>query len=106
MSPDPRTHNVLDSMGDGFAVIGRDWTVQYLNPKAAEMLLPPVPTLRDPRGQQLWQAFPGLAGGTLEGPLRRTLEQGLPAACEIFYQPSQRWIEVRAWPSPMGMTCL
>ena len=105
MSPDPRTHNVLDSMGDGFAVIGKDWTVQYLNPKAADMLLPPVPTLRDPRGQPLWQAFPGLAGA-LEAPLRRTLEQGLPATCELFYQPSQRWIEVRAWPSPLGMTCL
>ncbi len=106
MSPDPRTHNVLDSMGDGFAVIGRDWTVQYLNRKGAEMLLPPVPPLREPRGQQLWQAFPALAGDVLEAPLRRTLEQGLPAACELFYEPSQRWIEVRAWPSPLGMTCL
>jgi len=106
MSPDPRTHNVLDSMGDGFAVIRRDWTVQYLNPKAAEMLLPPVSTLRDPRGQLLWQAFPALAGGALEAPLRRTLEQGLAATCELFYQPRQRWIEVRAWPSPLGMTCL
>jgi PAS domain S-box-containing protein len=93
-------------MGDGFAVIARDWTVQYLNPKAAEMLLPPVPALHDPRGKPLWQAFPALAGGALEAPLRRTLEQGLPATCELFYQPSQRWLEVRAWPSPLGMTCL
>jgi PAS domain S-box-containing protein len=106
MSPDPRAHNVLDGMGDGFAVIARDWTVQYLNPKAAEMLLPPVPALHDPRGKPLWQAFPALAGGALEAPLRRTLEQGLPATCELFYQPSQRWLEVRAWPSPLGMTCL
>ncbi|WP_082507128.1 MULTISPECIES: ATP-binding protein [unclassified Duganella] len=106
MSPDPRTHNVLDSMGDGFAVIARDWTVQYLNPRAADMLLPPVTSLHDPRGQNLWHAFPALAGGALEAPLRRTLEQGLPAACELFYQPSQRWMEVRAWPSPLGMTCL
>jgi PAS domain S-box-containing protein len=106
MSPDPRTHNLLDSMGDGFAVIAKDWTVQYLNPKAEEMLLPPVPTLHDPRGQTLWQAFPSLAGGALEAPLRRALEQGLPAACELFYLPSERWIEVRAWPSPLGMTCL
>ena len=105
MSPDPRTHNVLDSMGDGFAVIARDWTVQYLNPKAADMLLPPGAG-SDARGQSLWSAFPALAGGALEAPLRRTLEQGLPAACEVFYQPSQRWLEVRAWPSPLGMTCL
>jgi len=54
----------------------------------------------------LWQAFPALARGALEAPLRRTLEQGLPATCELFYQPSQRWLEVRAWPSPLGMTCL
>ncbi|WP_426344807.1 ATP-binding protein [Pseudoduganella sp. R-32] len=106
MSPDPRTHNVLDSMGDGFAVIARDWTVQYLNPKAADMLQPQVPVLHDPRGQLLWRAFPALAGGALEAPLRRTLEQGLPATCELLYQPSQRWLEVRAWPSPLGMTCL
>jgi PAS domain S-box-containing protein len=89
-------------MGDGFAVIARDWTVQYLNPRAAEMLLAPLP---DPRGQALWSAFPALAGA-LAAPLRRTLEQGLPATCEVFYQPSQRWLEVRAWPSPLGMTCL
>ncbi|WP_154668179.1 ATP-binding protein [Pseudoduganella violaceinigra] len=105
MSPDPHAHNVLDDLGDGFAVIAKDWTIQYLNPKAAEMLLPPVPTLRNPRGQPLWQAFPALAGA-LEAPLRRTLEQGLPASCEVLYQPSQRWLEVRAWPSPTGMSCL
>ncbi|MCE3263185.1 MAG: domain S-box protein [Pseudoduganella sp.] len=103
MSPDPRAHNVLDSMGDGFAVIARDWTVHYLNPRAVEML---QPTPSDPRGLPLWTAFPALAGGSLEPPLRRTLEQGLPATCELFYPRSQRWIEVRAWPSPLGMTCL
>ncbi|WP_374586436.1 ATP-binding protein [Pseudoduganella sp.] len=103
MSPDPRTHNVLDSMGDGFVVIARDWTVQYLNPRAAELL---QPSPADPRGLSLWNAFPALAGGAVEAPLRRTLEQGLPATCEIFYLRSQRWIEVRAWPSPLGMTCL
>jgi PAS domain S-box-containing protein len=92
-------------MGDGFAVIARDWTVQYLNPKASEMLQP-AQADADARGQPLWTAFPGLAGGALEAPLRRTLEQGLPAACELFYRPSQRWLEVRAWPSPLGMTCL
>ena len=90
-------------MGDGFAVIAKDWTVQYLNPRAAELLLP-CPA--DPRGHSLWTAFPALAGGAVEAPLRRTLEQGLPATCEIFYLRSQRWIEVRAWPSPLGMTCL
>ncbi len=106
MSPDPRMHNVLDSMGDGFAVIARDWTVHYLNQRGAEMLLPPVPAVHDACGRNLWQAFPALAGGALEAPLRRTLEQGQPATCEVFYQPSQRWLEVRAWPSPLGMTCL
>lgn len=90
-------------MGDGFAVIAKDWTVQYLNPRATELLLP---SPADPRGLPLWTAFPALAGGALEAPLRRTLEQGLPATCEIFYMRSQRWIEVRAWPSPLGMTCL
>lgn len=103
MSPDPRANYVLDSMGDGFAVIAKDWTVQYLNPRAAELLLP---SPADPRGHSLWSAFPALAGGAVEAPLRRTLEQGLPATCEIFYLRSQRWIEVRAWPSPVGMTCL
>ncbi|WP_342119949.1 PAS domain-containing protein [Pseudoduganella sp. OTU4001] len=103
MSPDPRTHNVLDSMGDGFVVIARDWTVQCLNPRAAEMLMP---SPADPRGHSWWEVLPALAGSPLEAPLRRTLEHGLPATCELFYMRSQRWIEVRAWPSPLGMTLL
>ena len=90
-------------MGDGIAVIARDWTVQYLNPRAVEMLLPPDP---EAVGRSLWHALPGLAGGALEAALRRVLDSGQPVTCETFYQPSQRWLELRAWPSDEGVTCL
>ena len=92
---------LLDSIGDGIAVIGRDWVVQYLNPRAEAML---QPHLRESCGRSLWQAFPALAD--IEAPLRRALEQGLPATCELLYPPSQRWLEVRAWPGGGGLTCL
>ena len=98
------TGDVLDSIADGLAVIDSGWTITYINSRAAG-LLGMVDTAAAVAGRDLWQAFPGLAGTPLEARLRQAMADRVAAACELFHTPCRRWIEVRACPSPQGLTC-
>jgi PAS domain-containing protein len=66
------TSDVLDSIADGLAIVADDWTITYINSRAAG-LLGTVDTATAIAGRTLWQAFPCLAGTALEGRLRHAM---------------------------------
>ncbi|QCP14459.1 PAS domain S-box protein [Pseudoduganella umbonata] len=95
------TDDVLESIADGLAIIGSDWTITYINSRAAVLL----GTAEAAAGRNLWQAFPGLPGSALEAQLRQAMADRTAVVSELFHAPCRRWIEVRACPSPQGLTC-
>ncbi|GGY60095.1 hybrid sensor histidine kinase/response regulator [Pseudoduganella albidiflava] len=114
------TSDVLDSIADGLAIVDRDWTITYINARAAGLLGTAEGTTEDNNegttegttertanlaGRDLWQAFPGLPGTALETWLRQAMADRTAAACELFHAPCRRWLEVRVSPSPQGLTC-
>jgi PAS domain S-box-containing protein len=99
-----RMENMLESMADGFCAIGHDWRIAYINNRALDMLAPlplPRPSLV---GLDLWEAFPALRGTRLEVVFRQAMDTREPTAHEFFYPALKRWFEVRAHPSPDGLT--
>ena len=92
----------LDSISEGFIVLDRDWRCVFMNPAAeqftrrsrAEML-----------GRSLWESFPE-AGDRLFGrEYRRAVAENVPVQFEEFYpEPLNAWFEVRAYPSPEGLS--
>jgi PAS domain S-box-containing protein len=92
--------DVLESMGDDFAVLDRQWRYAYVN-RAAEA------TVRRPRGELLggvvWELFPELVGTGAERELRRAMDGGVPVAYEVEMRSLDRRLEVRAFPFAEGL---
>ena len=99
-----RMENMLESLSDGFCAVDHAWHITYINGRALEMLAPLQKTRPSLVGQSLWEAFPELNGSGLEGVYRQAMDQRETAVQEFFYPALKRWFEVRAHPSPDGLT--
>jgi PAS domain S-box-containing protein len=92
------SQSVFDSMAEGFQLLRRDWTIEYVNDvglrlaqRSAEQII----------GRHQWEAIPETAGSAVEAMYRQAFESGEPGSVEYFYQPASgvaRWLEVRAYP--------
>jgi PAS domain S-box-containing protein len=99
-----RMENMLESLTDGFCAVDHHWRIMYINGRALDMLAP----LQKPRpslvGHDLWATFPELRGSLLETVYRRAMVSRETAIQEFFWPALKRWFEVRAHPSPDGLT--
>jgi PAS domain S-box-containing protein len=99
-----RMENMLESLSDGFCAVDHDWRIIYINGRALEMLAPLDRTRDGMVGHKLWDAFPELHGSPLENLYRQAMQEREPGVLEFFYPALRRWFEVRALPSPDGLT--
>ncbi|MFL5401343.1 MAG: PAS domain S-box protein [Gemmatimonadales bacterium] len=96
-----RVERILGSITDAFMVLSRDWTITYMNQRAAE-LVNGQPS--DYIGRNHWQAFPESVGSPFDLAYRRALAEGQPVREEAYYPPIGRWLHVNAYPSVEGLT--
>jgi len=99
-----RMENMLESLSDGFCAVDHDWRITYINGRALDMLAPLNRTRPDLVGRDLWEAFPELRGSRLEDIWRGAMAVRETAIKEFLYPALKRWFEVRAHPSPDGLT--
>jgi PAS domain S-box-containing protein len=99
-----RMENMLESLSDGFCAVDHEWRITYINGRALEMLAPLQKTRTNLIGSSLWDAFPELCGSLLEGVYRQAMATRASAIQEFFYPALKRWFEVRAHPTPDGLT--
>ena len=99
-----RMENMLESLNDGFCAVDHDWRITYINGRALDMLAPLGKTRPALAERPLWDAFPELHGSRLEGLFRDAMATREPAIREFFYPALKRWFEVRALPTPDGLT--
>jgi PAS domain S-box-containing protein len=99
-----RMENMLESLSDGFCAVDHEWRITYINGRALEMLAPLQKTRTSLIGSSLWDAFPELRGSQLEGVYRQAMATRASAIQEFFYPALKRWFEVRAHPTPEGLT--
>jgi len=99
-----RMENMLESLTDGFCAVDHDWRIMYINGRALDMLSPLQKTHPSLVGQDLWASFPELRGSLLETVYRRAMFSRETAIQEFFWPALKRWFEVRAHPSPDGLT--
>jgi two-component system, cell cycle sensor histidine kinase and response regulator CckA len=96
-----RVDRILASISDAFMVLNREWTITYMNDRAAE-LVGGQPA--DYIGRNHWQAFPESVGGPFDEGYRRALAEGHRVRIEAYYPPIQRWLQVNAYPSAEGLS--
>jgi diguanylate cyclase (GGDEF)-like protein/PAS domain S-box-containing protein len=92
---------VLESISDGCFSLDNEWRFTYVNSRGADWLQRPREQLL---GKVIWDEFPDAVGGPYYETYHRAVESHEYAGCESYYEPLQRWLEARAYPSKDGLT--
>lgn len=91
---------ILESIGESFISLDREWRFKYINQRAATLLgMDPESLL----GQTLWEKVPPLVGSPFEGHYRKAMSEQVASMFESRTIDG-RWIEVRLHPSAEGLT--
>src|SRR5215216_1860245 len=96
-----RVERILSSITDAFTVMDHQWTITYMNERAAAMA---GGKPSDYIGRNHWEAFPAMVGSPFEEAYRQAVAGQHAVRAVAYYQPSDKWIEVTAYPSSEGLT--
>jgi PAS domain S-box-containing protein len=96
-----QARKVLASITEGFFIVDRDWNLVYINDSAAHCAGKPS---HEMIGRIYWEVVPEAKGTVVEQQLRRCAAEGVPVQFENRTQRLQRWLQVRAYPFPEGMS--
>lgn len=98
---DQQVVNLLENMTDAFFATDRQGCFTYINQEAMTILQRKSQGIL---GQPIWQALPELAHSNFNKQFRWALSRQTSAVLEEFYQPSNRWLEIRIFPSYDGVS--
>jgi serine phosphatase RsbU (regulator of sigma subunit)/PAS domain-containing protein len=97
-----RVTRVLEAMPAGFYSLDREWRFTHVNAEAERLLGRSRDELL---GQELWTAFPATVDSAFEKGYRTAVRTGTPVHFDAHYPaPLDGWYELRAWPSPEGLS--
>ena len=92
---------MLARVTDAFYALDQDWLFVSLNPEAERILQRSQSELL---GRSMWAAFPDAVGTVLEAEFRRAMREQVTTTFDFFFPPLDGWFEVRAYPSPVGLS--
>jgi PAS domain S-box-containing protein len=90
---------ILESIRDGFFAFDSDWRIRFVNSAGVRVL---EKSREELIGKQIWELFPGLVGTSLEEHYRQAMAGRVQSQLENFYEPWQRWFDVRIYPANDG----
>lgn len=96
-----RMATLLESIGDGFYSLDRDWRFVYVNQRAADSMKRPRSALI---GVSLWELFPQLSGSVFEREFHRAVREQTLVTIEEHSVISDSWMAVRAYPGAEGVS--
>lgn len=101
---DQRIRTILDSITDGVIALDRDWHLAFVNRRAEELLSLLNTTQAPLSGGHFWDICRDTRGTVMEESLRRASCQKVTVQFEFFYPALHIWLDLRAYPSPEGLT--
>lgn len=99
---DVRLSRLLDAMKAAFFSLDAHWRFTYLNAEAERVL---GTGREEALGGVIWELFPAAVGSAFEHHYRAAVLTGDEQVFEAYYpEPLEAWFEVRAWPTPDGLS--
>ena len=92
---------MLESIGDAFFAVDRDWRITYANRKAGAFVNVDVAMNI---GKHLLEVVPDLRHSPSLAWYQRAMETGEACTFETYWEPSATWVEARAYPSEDGLS--
>lgn len=94
-------NTILESIGDGFFAVDRNWTVLYWNAQAERLL---GTQKEQVLGEHLWAKFEDYHESPSYRAYSRVLHEGVAVHFEDYHHETQRWFEISAYPSAAGLS--
>ncbi|MCR8556523.1 PAS domain S-box protein [Mucilaginibacter sp. BJC16-A38] len=92
---------ILESIGDAFFAVDKNWVVNYWNKMAEKALRR---TKKEVLGHDLWDIFADAINSDSYKKYHLAIESGKPVHFEDYYQPLDKWYEIGAYPSAYGLS--
>jgi diguanylate cyclase (GGDEF)-like protein/PAS domain S-box-containing protein len=93
--------SMLESIGDAFFAMDRDWRITYANRKTAEFV---GRTQQALIGKIVWDALPEMPGSSVFRVYRNAMATRKETFFEAYYEPADAWVEVRTYPYEDGLS--
>jgi PAS domain S-box-containing protein len=94
-------NNILESIGDGFFTVEKNWVVTYWNDEAEKMLGMQKDKVL---GKNLWHVFPAHINSHSYKKYHQAIESSERISFEDYYSALERWFEITAYPSKNGLS--
>lgn len=96
-----RTTEILESIGDPFYAIDREWRLLYANRHAERLWARPRDEIL---GRTVFEIFPAFAGSETHRACEQAMAEGRPLRIETFARILGVPVEVNVFPSPSGLS--
>ncbi|HEY9619298.1 MAG TPA: response regulator [Crinalium sp.] len=93
-------HKILESIADAFIATNHQWQFTYVNREAERLL---NRTWEELLGKPLWEGFPNGMDSVFYREFHRAIADHVAVEFEAFYELSDRWLEVWAYPFADGL---
>lgn len=94
-------NTILESIGDGFFTLDKNWIVTYWNHEAEKMLGIPREKVV---GKNLWNIFSDQANAHSYRKYKEAIDSSQRVLFEDYFAPLDRWFEIIAYPSKNGLS--
>lgn len=94
-------HYILESIGDAFFAVDRDWRITYGNERAARFS---GISREQVTGKTLMEAIPGIEKSEVFQYYENAMMTRQDVFFESFYEPAQAWVEVRVYCHDGGLS--
>lgn len=92
---------ILESIGDAFFAVDKNWVVNYWNNMAEKVLGKPKSEMLN---QNLWQVFADSIDSASYQQYHKAIDTGCAVHFEDYYPPLKKWYEISAYPSINGLS--
>lgn len=94
-------NTILESIGDAFFAVDKNWVVTYWNSTAATVL---SKSKTEMLSHNIWEAFKDAIGSESYLRYHEAVETNQAVHFEDYYAPLNKWYEISAYPSGNGLS--
>lgn len=96
-----RLREMLESIGDAFYALDREWRYTYINHRAERYYGRPKESML---GRSVWEVFPEAVGGQSWALYQEAIRTGEAGHLEFISPVSNRWLDLHVYPSANGLS--
>ncbi|MEO6705999.1 MAG: PAS domain-containing sensor histidine kinase, partial [Ginsengibacter sp.] len=94
-------NTILESIGDAFFAVDKNWVVTYWNQQAEKILRM---TRHETTGKNIWEVWDDASGTDFYTICHKAIAENTVQNFDTFYEKLNGWFEVSAYPSSNGLS--